>query len=136
MKNQIIILMSAALMSAAGCKKNDCAPNADTQSTTVYTDSTDTRMTASDTVSNETYRATTATATATTSGQQKFFKRKPAPKKLTQYQLDSIKTERGAIVTPAENVGASLTPGSGKAVPSNNKVGPGTNATMGSSTGN
>ena len=62
-----------------------------------------------------------------------YYKDTPEKKKLTQHQIDSIKTERGALVTPPDNVGASLTPGSGKAVPGNDKPAPGTSANMGSS---
>lgn len=54
-------------------------------------------------------------------------------KKLSQHQKDSIKTERGALVTPPDNVGPSLTPGSGRATPDNQKTGAGTTANMGSS---
>ena len=62
-----------------------------------------------------------------------YYKDTPEEKKLTQHQIDSIKTERGALITPPDNVGASLTPGSGKAVPGNDKPAPGTSANMGSS---
>jgi hypothetical protein len=54
---------------------------------------------------------------------------------MTQPDLDSIKAERDKLLTPPSHTGASLTPGSGTAVPGNNQVSGGTNADMGSSTG-
>ena len=136
MKTQIKILIAAALLSALSCKKADRAPVPEPESeTATYTESADADTVADATTIDETAYQGSAT-TPLQSGHRKYPKRKAEPKKLTQYQIDSIKTERGAIVTPVENVGASLTPGSGMAVPSNKKVGAGTTATMGSSTGN
>jgi hypothetical protein len=135
MKNQVKILISiCAILTVMACKKKDhCAPEPEPIATTTTTaDTTTTGSVASYTANED---SVTANTTGNSATQRKFFKRRPTAKKLTQYQIDSIKTERGAIVTPAQNVGASLTPGSGMAVPSNTKVGPGTTATMGSSTG-
>ena len=119
----------AALMAVIGCKKDDDRELIEQQTSTVVTGTTtidtvaETESSAGETTGNETVR-------------RKYFKSKKDSRKLTQYQIDSIKTERGALITPAENVGPSLTPGSGKAVPTNTKVTRGTSATMGSSAGN
>jgi hypothetical protein len=129
MKNQpkmaIVLFLLLGIMA---CKKNDCAPTADPATTTIAD------TTPADTISANDANDTPATASHVTA--HKVMKRKATKKRWSQRQLDSIKTERGALVTPRQNVGASLTPGSGMAVPSNNKTGPGTNANMGSSTGN
>lgn len=110
-------LLAVLLAGTYSCKKtDDCAPAQDTTAITV-TDST------------------TVDSSETADGKpvKKYLKYTPERKKLTQHQKDSIKTERGALVTPPDNVGPSLTPGSGKAVPGNTKTGPGTPANMGSS---
>lgn len=119
MENQVKMLIAISLIAGmTACKKSDCAPAADPAATETATDS---------------IGATDDTVAAIQPIRQGKFVKKPEKKKLTQHQIDSIKTERGALITPPENVGPSLTPGSGKAVPSNNKPGAGTTANMGSS---
>jgi len=138
MKTQINFL-AAALLLLAGCKNSDREPasqRSEPQTVTYHESAAvDTMTSEPETVDENNTVAGQSQSTKIVQTTHKYLKRKAQPKKLTQYQIDSIKTERGAIVTPLENVGASLTPGSGMAVPSNTKVGPGTTATMGSSTG-
>jgi hypothetical protein len=130
MKNQPkIAIVLFLLLGVMACKKNESAPVQESQTTTL----TDTVV--RDTISANYTNEDTIAATNQVA-ERKSVKRHIPKKRWSQRQLDSIKTERGALVTPPQNVGPSLTPGSGRAVPSNKKVGPGTNANMGSSTGN
>ena len=130
MKNQPkIAIVLFLLLGLMACKKNDCAPVQESGTTTLND------TTAADTISaNDTNKDSIVTANQV--AERKGVRNKATKKRWSQCPLDSIKTERGALVTPPQNVGASLTPGSGRAVPSNNKTGPGTTANMGSSTGN
>ena len=118
------IILSALLLSAlVSCKKKDDTDMTDATTTTEAT-TTDTLST-SDTTNTE--------ASGTTG---KIRSKRTGSRELTTAEIDSIKAERDKIVTPPSNTGASGTPGSGRAVPSNNKIAPGNNASQGSSTGN
>lgn len=94
---------------------------------------TDASARANDTTVIDTSADTTTSENTRSTG--KFVRRKEK-RELTSAEIDSIKAERDKIVTPPDNIGASGTPGSGRAVPQNNKIAPGNNASQGSSTGN
>ena len=116
---KIIPLFAGALFMALtiGCKNKETNANMTGGNDTLQTDQTTT--TAADA------RSTTGAPVRT----------ETANRRLTQAEIDSIKAERNKVVTPPSRSGASLTPGSGTAVPGNNETSGGTNADMGSSTG-